>query len=266
MTVRAFMLDLNTITDAIVDVSRDAFGDDLVGVYLHGSAAMGCWNPSKSDVDVIVVVDDAPNKDAKLRFLDCIVDINSRATKKGVEISVVRRGVCKNFVYPTPYELHFSPTHLVLYNADKDEYLRRLCGVDRDLAAHFTVINKYGVALCGAPVSDVFGEVDAEYYFDSIAADVECARDDIKRDPLYVTLNLCRVLAYARDGLILSKKDGGKWGLEHLPKRFRPLISSAVRCYIGDDESEYTSAASDFADYALGEIESALRARHIYKT
>ncbi len=257
------MLDLNTITDAIVDVSRDAFGDDLVGVYLHGSAAMGCWNPAKSDVDVIVVVDNAPDRASKLRFLDCIVGINSRATKKGVEISVVRRGVCKNFVYPTPYELHFSPTHLALYYADKDEYLRRLCGVDRDLAAHFTVINNYGKVLFGAPVSDVFGEVGAEYYFDSIAADVKCAREDIKRDTLYVTLNLCRVLAYARDGLVISKKGGGEWGLEHLPKRFRLLISRAVRCYIGDGEMEYTPAASDFADYALGEIESALRAHHL---
>lgn len=260
------MPKLNTITDAIVDASRDAFGDSLVGVYLHGSAAMGCWNPSKSDVDVIVVVDDAPDKASKLRFLDGIVDINSRATKKGVEISVVRRGVCSDFVYPTPYELHFSPTHLALYYADKDEYLRRLCGVDRDLAAHFTVINKYSIALFGAPVSDVFGEVGAEYYFDSIASDVECARDDIKRDPLYVTLNLCRVLAYARDGLVTSKKGGGEWGLEHLPERFRPLISRAVRCYIGDGEMEYTRTASDFAEYALGEIESALRAHHIYKT
>lgn len=257
------MPDLNTITDAIVDASRDAFGDGLVGVYLHGSAAMGCWNPSKSDVDVIVVVDETPDKASKLRFLDCIVGINSRATKKGVEISVVRRDVCSDFVYPTPYELHFSPTHLALYYADKDEYLRRLCGVDRDLAAHFTVINKYGVALCGAPVSDVFGEVDAEYYLDSIAADVECAREDIKRDPLYITLNLCRVLAYARDGLVISKKDGGEWGLEHLPERFRPLISRALCCYIGDGEMEYTSAASDFADYALGEIENALRAHHL---
>ena len=257
------MPELNTITDAIVDASRDAFGDGLVGVYLHGSASMGCWNPAKSDVDVIVVVDDAPNKDDKLRFLDCIVDINSRATKKGVEISVVRRGVCKNFVYPTPYELHFSPTHLALYYADKDEYLRRLCGVDRDLAAHFTVINKYGVALWGASVSDVFGEVGAEYYFDSIAADVKCARGDVKRDPLYITLNLCRVLAYAREGLVISKKGGGEWGLEHLPERLRPLISCALRCYIGDGEMEYTRTASEFVEYALGEIESALRAHHL---
>jgi predicted nucleotidyltransferase len=29
---------------------------DLVGVYLHGSAATGCFNPDRSDIDLLVVV------------------------------------------------------------------------------------------------------------------------------------------------------------------------------------------------------------------
>lgn len=31
---------------------RDALGDNLIGVCLHGSAAMGCFNPAKSDLDL----------------------------------------------------------------------------------------------------------------------------------------------------------------------------------------------------------------------
>ena len=36
--------------------TRNILGDELVGVYLHGSAAMGCFNPAKSDLDLLIVV------------------------------------------------------------------------------------------------------------------------------------------------------------------------------------------------------------------
>ena len=245
--------------DAIVKASIGAFGGGLVGVYLHGSAAMGCWNAEKSDVDVIIVVDGVPTDDEKLRFLGDIVDINSRATQKGVELSVVRRDVCDPFIYPTPYELHFSPYYAGLFRDDPDGYINRLHGVDRDLAAHFTIINNYGISLWGAPIPDVFGDVAREYYLDSIIFDVENAREDVMKNPLYVVLNLCRVLGYMKDGLILSKRSGGQWGMENLPEKFRPLVEDAVLCYSGEKEMMYTENASAFTEYALDMIEKLRR-------
>ena len=37
--------------------SKRILQDNLVGVYLHGSAVMGCFNPDRSDIDLIVVVE-----------------------------------------------------------------------------------------------------------------------------------------------------------------------------------------------------------------
>ena len=39
------------------------------------------------------------------------------------------------------------------------------------------------------------------------------------------------MLGYLREGLVLSKADGGKWGIAHLPKVYAPLISSALAYY-----------------------------------
>jgi predicted nucleotidyltransferase len=33
----------------------EMLGSNLVGVYLHGSLAMGCFNPHASDIDVLVI-------------------------------------------------------------------------------------------------------------------------------------------------------------------------------------------------------------------
>ena len=93
-------------------------------------------------------------------------------------------------------------------------------GVDRDLAAHFTVICHRGKCLYGKGIQDVFGKVDRQYYLDSILSDIEDAEKDIMENPVYIVLNLCRVLACKREGTILSKKEGGEWGLKALPGSF----------------------------------------------
>jgi streptomycin 3"-adenylyltransferase len=43
--------------DRLVAGFRDILGDNLHGIYLHGSLALGCFNPARSDIDVLVVVD-----------------------------------------------------------------------------------------------------------------------------------------------------------------------------------------------------------------
>lgn len=218
---------LNRFTEA----AREAFGGGLTGVYLHGSAAMGCFHPERSDLDLILVVENCPSDGEKRAFMARAVELNREAPPKGLEFSVVRRAVCRPFAYPTPYELHFSPAHLDTYWADPVRYIDQMRGVDRDLAAHFTVINACGVVLYGREVSDVFGPVPRADYLDSIRRDVENACQGITRAPVYFTLNLCRALAQVEEGLVLSKRDGGRWGLEHLPEEYRPVVRAALDGY-----------------------------------
>jgi len=97
--------------------------DNLVGIYLHGSAAMGCFNAEKSDIDLIVVVKSELPKEIKREYMDMVVKLNNEAPAKGIEISIVRETVCKPFVYPTPFELHFSIAHLNWYQSNPDEYV-----------------------------------------------------------------------------------------------------------------------------------------------
>ncbi|MBR5996331.1 MAG: DUF4111 domain-containing protein [Eubacteriaceae bacterium] len=38
-------------------------------------------------------------------------------------------------------------------------------------------------------------------------------------------------LAYKKEGLVLSKKEGGEWAIDHLPEEYHPLIRAAMREY-----------------------------------
>ncbi len=235
-------------------MSKEVLGDNLVVIYLHGSAVMGCFNEQKSDLDLILVVDRPLGDGVKLAFLAEFVRLNAEAPAKGFELSVVRRAVCTPFVYPTPYELHFSNAYLDRIKGEPERYIAEVVGCDRDLAAHFTIINHYGRVLYGAPIGEVFGAVPRADYIDSIRFDIEHAREDILQNPMYMTLNLCRVLAYLRQSLVLSKKAGGEWGLCALPAHCHAIVAEALRCYTGDGAMTVREEdAVAFAKYMLSE-------------
>lgn len=250
--------------------SAELFGDNLIGIYLHGSGAMGCFQPQKSDLDLILVVEREIPDAVKLEFMRHVAAWNGEAPAKGIELSIVKETYCKPFVYPTPFELHFSQSHVQWYRENPLDYIDKMKGVDRDLAAHFTIIDRYGIVLFGKPVSEVFGPVPREDYIDSIMSDIENAKEDILENPVYVILNLCRVLAYLRGEkcsgqtssakpLILSKKGGGEWGLKFLPREYSGLIEAALACYRdGTEMTVQAEKAEHFADYVLTQIQNNL--------
>ena len=128
-------------------------------------------------------------------------------------------------------------------------------GFDKDLAAHFTIIKNSGVVLYGLPINEVFDEVSKEDYLDSIKNDISEAKSEIYENPMYIILNLCRVLAYVRNNLILSKEKGGEWGLYNLDKCYHKIINDALYSYNTNeimkvDEEE----AKRFCDYMLKNI------------
>ena len=245
----------DSLINGFAERSKEILRDNLVGVYLHGSSVMGCFNPQKSDIDLIIVVDRPLTDPVKRAFMEMTVGYNALGPAKGIEMSIVLREVCKPFVYPTPYELHFSAGHLNWYKDDPDDYIRRMKGTDKDLAAHFTIINHRGKCICGAPIEDVFAEVPDGDYMDSIWFDVEGAAEEITEYPMYLTLNLARVLAYKKEGLVLSKKEGGDWALENLPAEYRPLIADALREYTESAGIGYDRAlAKRYAEYAIKQL------------
>lgn len=238
-----------TLLEEFVSRSKAIFGANLTGIYLHGSAVMGCFHAAKSDIDLLVVIKDDLSKEIKRRFMDMVVALNAQAPSKGLELSVVKEEVCNPFVYPTPFELHFSNTHLNWYQTNPEDYVEKMKGTDKDLAAHFTITYHRGKTLYGKEISEVFAPVPAADYLDSIWYDIENAVDEIAENPMYLTLNLCRVLAYKNDGLIVSKQEGGEWGLKNICKpEFQALIAEALKEYQSGEAMVFDVAvAREFA-------------------
>lgn len=240
------------VIDEFTAMSKEIIGNKLTGIYLHGSMAMDCFNPEKSDIDLLIVIENDITDLQKMEFMKQIVKLNEKAPAKGLEISIVKREYCKPFVYPTPFELHFSPMHLQWFRENPKNYVENMKGEDKDLAAHFTIINRYGIVLYGEHIENVFGAVSKKDYIDSIWSDVKGAREDIADEPMYTTLNLCRVLAFLKEDLCLSKQQGGEWGIAHIPERYHSLILQVLDCYKTNQVMQVDmELAGEFADEML---------------
>ncbi|RRK09799.1 DUF4111 domain-containing protein [Lactiplantibacillus garii] len=252
-----------TTTDELLTRLKQSYAtvlaNNLVGIYLHGSYVLGGYNPQVSDLDYVIVVEQPLTLRTKQELMTVTLDqLWPLAPKKGLEFHVLLRSAVTTFHAPCPFDFHFSKYHYDHYVKNPKRYLQEMQGTDPDLAAHLTIIKRYGQTLVGPAIDQVFGPVAAKDYWDSLMFDIEDAQTAIFAEPVYVVLNLCRVLAYHQEQLILSKAAGGAWGLENLPAAFHPLITAAIQAYSGQTKKQLQCGTSsdlmNYADWMLAAI------------
>ncbi len=74
----------------VEDIYAEILGD-LVGIYVHGSLAFGCFQWERSDLDFIVVVEEPPALTEKEALIAALLCLTKAAPPKGLEMSVVLR-------------------------------------------------------------------------------------------------------------------------------------------------------------------------------
>lgn len=238
------------ILDGLARRYRASLAEQFIGLYVHGSIAMGCFNPQKSDIDLILVCDDEPADEIKYEIMTSTLQYAPFAPAKGIEMHLMRLADCQNPRACARFCLHSSPMHEARFLANPKEYIAHMRGDDPDLAAHCAVVKARGRRLAGAPIEDVFADVPRAAFLQSVRSDADWADGNA----MYHVLNRCRTLAYLENGGILSKREGGEWALEHLPARYAELIRDALDCYASDREMPPSTQARAFCAHALDMI------------
>lgn len=257
--------DVRGQIEHLTETFRIQIAENLVGIYLHGSLASGCFNPLRSDIDLLVVMQREITIETKRGIAEFLLE-NSRQPSP-FEISFLRQKDLSTWRYPTPFDFHYSEDWREKFERDlADGEWKRWNDVqrfDEDLATHITVTNHRGVCLYGAAASEVFPLVPKRDFVSSILADVGGATfgfDAVLQYPVYVVLNVCRTLAFLQTGRILSKDEGGMWALEKLPGQYCGTITSALNeyRYSGNESSLAKEPLVEFTDFMQNEIRRAI--------
>ncbi|MBR1585114.1 MAG: DUF4111 domain-containing protein [Clostridia bacterium] len=233
----------------------EVLGENLVGIYLHGSLAAGCFQWERSDIDFLVVVRQSVPVEKKIALAETLYALGEEAPPNGFEMSVILEQYCRNAPYPIPFDLHLSKRYRLDYERNARGFCERMHGEDPDLTAHILCLRAFGQTLFGPSIARVFGPVKREHALDAIRYDANDAGEHFQAHPCYCVLNLCRALAYYRENLVLNKRDGGEWALQNLNQEHQRVIQAALNAYqSGRDMSYDAGLAENFCYDALEEL------------
>lgn len=224
--IKEFIL---TLQKGVAEIIKD----DWIGLYLHGSLAMGGFNPDRSDIDVLVVTEKRMTVETKRKLAKLFLMYSNSPFP--VEVSFLNMNQLTEWQHPCPYDFHFSEFWRERYENDlvsgTYKYLNGDVNTDADLAAHIMITTTRGVCVKGRPIGEVFPLVPRSDYLSSILGDFKDCLTNIEEDPIYCTLNLIRVFWYLKEGVISSKLEAGNWGLLTFPKEMSMTINKVVECY-----------------------------------
>jgi Nucleotidyltransferase domain/Domain of unknown function (DUF4111) len=196
---------------ALAHGAAGALGDTVAAVILHGSLTLGDYLPGRSDVDLLVVVDD-PLDDARLDALTGAVAAAPAPAR--VDLRVVTRRVVAS---PTPAPPMEASLELTPGSGVRVE--QRQHPGERDLAVEFSVCRAHGRSLLGAPPAELIGEIPPAWVIavgDAQLADWQAIGDDPPHAELTV-LTSCRIWRFAEEGRHCSKAAAGAWALRRDP-------------------------------------------------
>lgn len=205
--------DVVTYGHRLAEALAVSSGQRLVGAYLHGSSAMGGWLAARSDVDLLVVLQDRAPTGALLATEQALVDDAPTCPGTGLECSVVSAQQAGNPGPPWPFLLHVQSSrgkgvervHCDSVGGDSVEG-------DRDLLMHYAVCRAAGVTLFGPDPAAVFGVVPRATILAYLADELGWGL--AHGSEAYAVLNACRALVYAADGELVSKVSGGRLALD----------------------------------------------------
>jgi hypothetical protein len=232
--------------DGLAGVLVDALGPLLIGVYLHGSAALGDYHPARSDIDILAVCAEPLGGGQRTRLgAELGRDTLPCPAGAGLEFSLVTRAAARDPARAPSYELH---------GWDEDGQVRP--GGDRgdpDLPLHFAVVRQIGLAVWGPPPADVVRAVPREEQIRLVGEELGWTVENAGQSTQVLTA--CRAWALHADGRFRSKRDAAEWAL----RRSAPPVVAEVLA----DHREARESSPD--PRAVAAFVASVRARLAHK-
>jgi predicted nucleotidyltransferase len=249
--------ELNALLNELVSSVQTALADNLIGVYLQGSFAVGDWDID-SDVDFLIAI----NQEMSETQLSALQTMHGR-------IFDLKSNWAQHL------EGSYFPQNILRKVRDQRTELWYLNNTSRELvwSKHDDtkvvrwVVREYGIALYGPPPNTLIDPVSADELRQEIVKKMQAWEQEIFADPEavnnrwyqpYIVLSFCRMLHTLQTGRIWSKIAGANWAKEALDHSWKGLIQRAwderpnpsLKSQQKADPADVKSTL-DFVQYAL---------------
>ena len=234
-------------------------GQPALGAILSGSAVDGGLR-ALSDVDVLVVVADAPDDTARRRLAAALMCVSGRygggGSVRPLDVTLVRHADVMPWRYP--------PTRAFAYG----EWLRAAYevgagpapGPHADVAIALAQARAIGVSLRGPAAQDLLDPVPAADLRRALREALPALLGDLRGDERNVLLTLARMWRTAATGEFAPKDAAAAWAAARLPSGQGVWLELAGRAYVGacaDDWRGRELVVAALAERLRREIEGA---------
>lgn len=202
--------------------------DNLVGLYLHGSLAMGAFLPTKSDIDIIATLN-RPLSDVQreeLRHVSSEVLLPSAAS--GLDLTLLTTEAARHPTEDSSWEAAIQVRRS--HHSQQAQMRER---ADPFLFIDVAVVRKHGVTIAGPSADDSLGPVATRLIGDACAENCRVwASRDVFHDPASGVLNVCRAWQFLEEETLVSKVEAGEWAKCRTDKD--ALVETALASRRGD--------------------------------
>jgi len=214
-------------------IIKEVLDNQLVGVYLYGSAVTGGLRPN-SDVDILVITNRGLSERTRRELAERLMQISGRpgesAGIRPLEITVVNQ----NDVVPW----HFPPRFEFMYG----EWLRAQfekgeipgATVDPDLVLLLAQAEMNSITLFGAGMEETLEPIPWIDIQRAMRDSLPGLIASVQGDERNVILTLARMWYTASTSEFSSKYGAADWAIPQLPEEHGALLDQARKAYLGE--------------------------------
>jgi predicted nucleotidyltransferase len=243
---------------SLADGVQQILGENLVGIYLHGSGVIDGPYPT-SDLDVLVVAHRRTTDDEKRALLDVLREVSGRTADPGpdrpIELDVVVQSEIRPWTYPPPFDFHYD--ELIRDRFDAGELEPWDEPTNPDLTSIVRMARAASSSVAGPPPRDVLDEPPRDDLIDALTRDLHTETEWLERDTRNVVLTLARIWSGIETDDLHSKATAAAWALPRLPAEHRGVLERARDQYVAGTHGPWDDVMDEvraYVDYVTAQI------------
>jgi predicted nucleotidyltransferase len=227
-------MDQSSVGECL-DLLKTVLKDDLLGVYLFGSAVTNGLQ-RYSDLDIFVISNRPTTLIEKRRLFEELLGISGiymKSEKRSIELTIVEKDKVNPWKYPPICDFQYGEWL-------RESFLENTIDLSSsempDLAVVITQILEINQRIYGTEAKELLSPVPYSDFIHAMARDLPRLSNEILTDTRNVLLTGARIWSTVVTGTIKSKSDAVDWALPYLPTQYKPLLRRAKQIYIGKEE------------------------------
>ena len=242
-----------------LNLVKEIFGPDLLGIYLYGSAIVGGLQ-KYSDIDLFVVSNRATTREEKAKLAAALLKVSGiymKSKELPIELTIVEKSAINPWRYPPRFDFQYG------------EWLRQQFEHGNiepwptkdmpDLALLVTQILLASATLEGADPDQLLCKVPYRDFMTAIGDVLPNLTSELDSDTRNVLLTLARIWSTVTTNTIRSKPAAADWVINHLPEKYRPVMERAKSICKGEEKEHWDDIRKlirPCADFMLSEAQN----------